>query len=113
MKKATERVYEQIQVELDKNPRLSVAALCKSKNASYSGFRYWSARRETNATRVPQLQKQPTTPEQPLTIGIAAEAVMHALVSGMDTISLNVKEIIDSLTPEQAKELLSRIRTKT
>lgn len=114
MSKHTE-TYRIIKAQLDRNPELKVAALCKIYNASYSGYRYWSDKQDAEVTEkeleTKPKESRPTNPSK-VFIPIELDRVVQAVLSGEVTIPMPVDKLLNDLSSEQLRAIAVKIGQK-
>lgn len=102
--------YQEIHKELMANPKLKVATLCKKRNASYSGFRYWLARLPHEAV---EANRQPArasgNSHSPIAIEIPMSRLAAAVAAKETMVQISVNSILKNLSPAQSQAVLLSI----
>lgn len=100
------KLYQSIKQELQANPALKAATVCRLKGASYGGYRFWDEKQGDGAEE----SKTKVTPRSDLksvvTLEVNIEELVKAYFEGQDKITFPLMDLIEKLPAEKVKEFV-------
>lgn len=107
---AAEQVYKLIQTELRQRPDASVAALCRKHKASYSGFRHWYKKQDSNGHDAgPPPKVHGADSEAKIHFELSLDDIIAAILSDQPGVYIPIENVMGKLTPE-TRQVLGRLR---